>query len=97
MGNYEMRRLKCIGGPNDGKWYDTPNGLRNGDYYRVPEYPKVSAVVIDEYISDAITYKVHEYIKECLTFNVNGEIKKIEFLRPSNMNLYEAVEHQFSK
>lgn len=60
-------KLKCIGGPNNGEWYDVPNHLRDKDHYSICIAPKLTlAFPIDNYIPETIIHITHEYVVHVL-------------------------------
>ena len=53
-------KVKCIGGPNDGEWYDVPDNYRLNDQIKIPQKIKYE-------ISDYMPVPLFEYLIKTYT------------------------------
>lgn len=88
-----MAALKCIGGTNDGEYYEVGN-LKYGDLFQI--HQQVGAPVmlsLETIMPDKIDFKVSVYkITEIRCNN-----KQLIFMKPSDWTDERALEWQFSK
>ena len=94
-------KVKCIGGPNDGEWYDIPDNYRLNDQIKIPQ--KIKYEISDympasyEEIRDLITVKLELYILKELRYNRNGITEKFQYLIPSGQDEWECLKAQLEK
>ena len=89
-----MPVLKCIGGYNDGEYYEVGN-LKVGDIFNIQE--KVLTPVFDRsHLKNVgpIHHKINQYKIRKLTFYDTGQIY---YMAPVELSDQEAVEWQFRK
>jgi hypothetical protein len=97
-----MKRLKCIGGAHDGRYFNVEDGCRVGDQVRVGTMPLplVAAPFGDEippdYLVELGEYAI--YTIRRVYFSVTKDvISALEYLAPPDMSDEDAVRHQFAK
>ncbi len=84
-------RLKCIGGPNDGKYDDVVGKhIGRGEKWRVPILPKMSAAnyTLDYMPEPTLDHVI--YIIDELKYNSHGrDVKTWHFLRYAEISIEE--------
>lgn len=88
-----VENLKCIGGPNDGKYAYIGQLDRVGDCIRVVAKQKPISVMNLGAISETVV-NYNEYTIDCFRFSKDDIYY---FLRPLNWTSKKAILHQFNK
>lgn len=92
-------KLKCIGGPADGRYWDVESVMRVGDFVRVNEYPKPFSAVPLNYDSQMDRVTVINYIYRIAIFHFSKDdtYKFLVSAEPVRMTDKQAIMHQFDK
>lgn len=89
-------KLKCIGGENDGKYFDNNrNYLKNSDLVRMPIYPKEISLMNDPYDEPPKNLTIEYETYRVVSIVSDGE--EFKFLIPVQWSTMRAVKHQFGK
>lgn len=88
--------MRCLGGPNDGEWYNVDLKLhRFGDHYKVPAKPKLFTIDFDpDKIPELITVSYNLYRISYFSFSKDD---RYWFLVPEKWTDRRAIVHQLEK
>jgi hypothetical protein len=88
-------KLKCVGGPLDGKIFYVEGIV--GLTVAIPNYPEKVSFEVPRNIDEAIratSVKRENYMVDCIHFPTK---ERMMFLRYAKLSTYQAVNHQFAK
>lgn len=89
-------RVKCIGGPNDGEWYNVDSHFRSGDHYRIAVNSKLSIANYspDYQIPQSVTIQYNEYVLHYLRGPRKEEFK---YMTPYGAYAWDCLVKQLEK